>query len=151
MIQDLVNSLKSRRKIALYAVFVFLCISLAVSYTFTISPLNYFDGKYNIYFVYGLIVYKLFELIILYYLLFYRYLLRLRKGVYKIDEFPKLKKHTSLLLFLIPQGNTIFGIIAYKLSGEVLLFMLFMAIASITLALLEPEKLLVSDKSPNLK
>ncbi|MBC8237632.1 MAG: hypothetical protein H8E76_05320 [Helicobacteraceae bacterium] len=148
--QDLVNSLNKRRKITMYIVVLFALLSLFVSYNFKISPLHYFDGKYNLYFIYGLIIYKLFELIILYYILFHRHLIRIRSKTYKINEFLKLKKHAKLLLFLIPQGNTIFGIIAYKLSGSVLLFLIFLAIALITLILVRPEKLLVSDKFPNL-
>ena len=149
--QALVYSLKKRRKIAIYIVLLFAFISLFLDYNLQIAPLNYFDGKYNIYFIYGLIVYKFIELIVIYYVLFHRHLIRLRSKTYKIDEFLKLKKHTKLLLFLIPQGNTIFGIIAYKLSGSVLLFLFFLAIAFITLMLVKPEKLLVSDKFSNLK
>ena len=149
--QDLVDSLKKRRKIAIYIVVLFTPLSLLIDYNFQISPLTYFDGKYNIYFIYALIVYKLFELIIIYYILFYRYLIKLKAKTYKVEEYVKLKKHTSLLFFLIPQGNTIFGIIAYKLSANVLLFILFLTIAFITLMLVKPEKLLVSDKFSNLK
>ena len=148
--QALVYSLKKRRKIAIYIVLLFAFISLFLDYNLQIAPLNYFDGKYNIYFIYGLIVYKFIELIIIYYVLFHRYLIKLRNKTYKTEEYAKLKKHTSLLFFLIPQGNTIFGVIAYKLSANVLLFILFVTIALITLILVKPEKLLVSDKFSNL-
>ena len=139
--QDLVDSLYKRRKIAIYIVILFVFLSFIVDYHFIIESPNYFDEKYNMYFVYGLIIYKLFELIILYYILLYRYLIKFKTKTYNNKDFEKLKKHTKLLFFLIPQGNTIFGIIAYKLSGDVFYFLVFSFIALATLIFVKPEKL----------
>lgn len=139
--QNLIDSLDKRRKIAIYIVVLFALLSFVVDSNFVIISLNYFDGKYNMYFIYGLIVYKLFELIIIYYILLHRYLLKFQEKIYNNDDFNKIKKHTKLLFFLIPQGNTIFGIIAYKLSGNVLYFLLFSFIALVALILVKPDKL----------
>lgn len=144
---ELVKSLEKRKRIAIYVVILFIFIALLVDYNFEITALSYFDGKYNSYFTYGLIVYKFIELLILYYILFYRYLIKLKTQAYNEKYFPKLKKHTSLLFFLIPQGNTIFGIIAYKLTSNILYFVFFSFIALLALTLLKPKKLLQDDSS----
>lgn len=117
-------------------------LAVIISFNFKITPTSYFGGSYNNYFLVGLIVYKLIELPILYYLLLYRHVVHIRKNDNYLEKFPKIKKHTKLLLFLIPQGNTIFGIISYKLSGNVMFFILFSTIAIITLILVKPDKLL---------
>ena len=117
-------------------------LAIIVSFNFKITPTSYFGGSYNNYFLIGLIIYKLIELPVLYYLLLYRHVVHVRKYDNYLERLPKIKKHTKLLLFLIPQGNTIFGIIAYKLSGDVIFFLLFSAIAIITLFLIKPYKLL---------
>lgn len=138
---DIINSLEKRRRVAAIVVLLLAFVALVFSLNFQLSPPSYFDPKYNSIFTYALIVYKVIELPILYYLLFHRYIVKLRKVPYVIDKYPKLSKHTKLLFFLIPQGNTIFGLIAYKLSGNVLYFLLFSFIALITLFLVKPKKL----------
>ena len=118
-------------------------IAIFVSFNFQVTPTSYFGGQYNNYFVIGLIVYKMIELPVLYYLLLHRHVLHVKKHNNYEEIFEKIKKHTKLLLFLIPQGNTIFGIIAYKLTGNVFFFLLFSSIALITLFLTRPNKLLL--------
>lgn len=140
--QELVNSLNKRKLLTFIILLVFVFIAFLFDYNFQITTPTYFEGKYNIHFSNGLIIYKIFELIIIYYFLFHRYLIQLKTITYTAKDYPKLKKHTSLLLFLIPQGNTIFGIIAYKFSGSILYFLLFSFIAFVTLILVQPSKLL---------
>ncbi|MFT5660065.1 MAG: hypothetical protein ACI9TV_000699 [Sulfurimonas sp.] len=149
--QELINTLNKRRIVTIYVVVLFALTSLIFNYNFNITAPIYFDGEYNIYIANGLIIYKVIELIIIYYFLFHRYLIKLRSITYTIEDYPKLKKHTNLLLFLIPQGNTIFGIIAYKLSGSVLYFLLFSCIALVTLILVKPNTLSLANKIQNLK
>ncbi|MDP3300559.1 MAG: hypothetical protein Q8S36_01160 [Sulfuricurvum sp.] len=121
---------------------VFLAIlAITASYFIHLSPSTYFGGKYNQMFIYALIVYKLIELPILYYLLLHRHVKALRKTLDHEELLVKLRKHSKLLLFLIPQGNTVFGIIAYKLSGNVFYFLFFSSTALITLYLIKPNKL----------
>lgn len=138
---ELSDYLIKRRMLMMRIVALLAVIALIVSYTIQITPFTSFDGKYNHLFIVALIIYKLIELPILYYLLLYRHVRALRRENHSEDHLVKLRKHSKLLLFLIPQGNTIFGIIAYKLSGHVIYFLLFSGIALITLYLIKPNAL----------
>ncbi len=140
--KDLVSSLEKRKLFILKLLAFFAALALVFDLCFTLTSPEYFDGKYNMYFVYALIVYKIIELFIIYYMLMHRHILYLRKNSLT-DEFKeKLTKHTKLLLFLIIQGNTVFGLIAFKLSANVLFFLLFSCIALVALLLFIPKKLL---------
>lgn len=138
---ELVAYLIKRRIIMMSVVVLLAVLAIASSYFIHPSPSTYFGGKYNKTFIYALIVYKFIELPILYYLLLHRHLRALRKPLDHEALLIKLRKHSKLLLFLIPQGNTVFGIIAYKLSGNVLYFLFFSLVAIITLYLIKPNKL----------
>lgn len=132
-----------KRRFFMIGIVVFLGIfALVVSFNLQVTPSIYFGGMYNTYFLFFLIFYKLIELPILYYLLFHRHVKYLQYNSLEEEILLKIKKHSKLLLFLIPQGNTIFGIIAYKLSGNIVYFLLFSSIALITLFLVKPKKLL---------
>lgn len=137
---ELVAYLIKRRIIMMSIVVMLAVVAITASYFVHLSPSTYFDGKYNKVFIYALIVYKFIELPILYYLLLHRHLRALRKTLDNEELLIKLRKHSKLLLFLIPQGNTVFGVIAYKLSGNVLYFLFFSVIAVITLYLIKPNK-----------
>jgi len=132
-----------KRRFFMIGIVVFLGIfALVVSFNLQVTPSIYFGGMYNTYFLFFLIFYKLIELPILYYLLFHRHVKYLQYNSLEEEILLKIKKHSKLLLFLIPQGNTIFGIIAYKLSGNIVYFLLFSSIALITLFLVKPKKFL---------
>ncbi len=137
----LIHQLQRRRKIMFVALGIIAFIALSVSLSIQITPLNYFDGVYNMEFIYALIIYKLLELPLLYIILYHRHIRILRREVHSSILLQKFLKHAKLFLFLIVQGNTIFGLIAYKLSGNILFFFLFSCIAFITLTLLNPRKL----------
>lgn len=139
---DLVSYLHKRRNKMMIIVLFLSIVAVVVSYNFQFAPSSYFGGKYNNYFLFFLILYKLIELPILYYLLMHRHIINLKKNNYIEEKLEKIRKHTKLLLFLIPQGNTVFGIIAYKLTANVYYFLLFSSIAIITLYLVKPNKLL---------
>lgn len=136
--EELVGFLIKRRIIMMGIVLFLAILAVVVSSFITIAPSSYFGGKYNMQLIYGLIVYKFLELPILYYLLLHRHLVRLRNHGHYEEHLPKLRKHAKLLFFLIPQGNTVFGIISYKLSGNILYFLFFSCIALITLYLIKP-------------
>lgn len=138
---ELVQTLNKRRKIATYVIVIFSIIAIVVSYSFEITAPTYFDGKYNMQIANGLIAYKVIELLILYYILFHRHIVFIKEKTYNDKQFAKIKKHTKLLYFLIPQGNTIFGIIAFKLSGNIIYFITFSFIALMTLFLIKPKSL----------
>jgi len=118
-------------------------VSIVVSLNFHFQATSYFGGEYNFYFLLFLILYKIIELPIVYYFLFHRHIISMKKNAEYEKEYEKIKKHTKLLLFLIPQGNTVFGIIAYKISDNIYYFLLFSSIALITLFLVKPNKLLL--------
>lgn len=139
--QTLIDDLNRRRIIGIGIVTVLAIIAVVFSYNFKFSPSSYFGGKYNDYFVLALIIYKVIELSILYYILLYRHIVFLKQTPNYSHRFPKIKKHTKLLLFLVPQGNIVFGIIAYKLSANVFYFLVFLFIAVITLYIIKPNKL----------
>lgn len=139
--EELVAYLLKRRIIMMSIVALLATVAVIVSYNFHITASTYFGGKYNQIFIYSLIVYKLIELSILYYLLLHRHLKAFKDTLDHDQLLVKLRKHSKLLLFLIPQGNTVFGIIAYKLSGNVVYFLIFSLIAIITLYLIKPNRL----------
>lgn len=138
---NLVTHLNKRRKIIIFLIICFASLSILFHFTYTIVPLNYFDGKYNQLFIYGLITYKLIELPILYYILLHRHTLKLKNNDNYNTAFQRLTKQSKILFFLILQGNTIFGVISYKLSGDVLFFLLFMLIALLTTILVKPNRI----------
>lgn len=144
--QELVLQLSKRRFLMMKVVVFFALLSILVNYFFEIKPTTYFDGKYNSLALYFLIIYKLIELPILYYILFHRHILKLDKNININESFEKIKKHIKLLFFLIPQGNIVFGVISYKISGDVLYFLIFCFIALITLILVQPNKLIYTNK-----
>ena len=130
--------------ISMLAVIVLSFIAIGVSWKFHINRALYFNGEYNIVLIYSLIVYKIIELVLLSYFLFYRHKRYLCNNEPTQEFLVTLKKHTKLLFFLIPQGNTIFGIIAFKLSGEVFYFLIFSCIAMVTLVIMNPNSLKVT-------
>lgn len=144
--QELALQLSKRRLFMMRVVTLFTLIALIVELSFNIEPSSYFDGKYNTHILYSLIIYKLIELPILYFLLFHRHLLYVIKNINIDESFEKIKKHTMLLFFLIPQGNIVFGVISYKISGNVISFFIFMFIAFIALILTKPNKFLQYNK-----
>lgn len=148
---DLINLLRRRRIIAAAAVVLIAMIAIIIHMTIHITPLDYFDGQYNYQMIYGLLIYKIIELIVLYYILMYRHIVALQNDGYHHERLPKIQKHTKLLYFLIPQGNTVFGLIAYKLSGDVKFFLIFSLIALIALFIIKPNRLKVTLKTIEIR
>lgn len=137
--EDITLYLSKRRLLMMKIVALIFLLSLVYNHYFSITPLNYFDGKYNFKFVYGLMLYKLVELIILCYLLFFRYIKIFNEYIADDALLMKYKKHVKLLLFLIPQGNVVFGIISYKLTGEIIYLLFFLIVAIITIYIINPK------------
>jgi len=141
--ENLICSLNKRRSVIFIIIGILSVLSLFIHFMYEITIFSYFEEKYNILFIYGLIAYKLFELPLLYYILLHRHVLALKKKGEYLDIYPKLEKQSKLLFFLIIQGNTIFGIIAYKLSANILFFLLFMFIALIITHIIKPTKIFI--------
>jgi len=139
--ENLITSLNKRRSVIFSIIGIFSVLSLLIHFNYEITVFSYFEEKYNILFIYGLIVYKLFELPLLYYILLHRHLIILKKEGGYAEVYPKLEKQSKVFFFLIIQGNTIFGLIAYKLSANILFFLLFMLIALIITHIIKPTKI----------
>ena len=138
-IEGVIEYLSKRRLLMMKIVALIFILSLVFNFYFSITPLNYFDGQYNFKFVYGLMAYKFIELIILYYILFFRYKYIFEKNILNDELLKKFKKHVKLLLFLVPQGNVVFGIISYKLTGEIVYLLFFLIVAITTIYNINPK------------
>lgn len=139
--KHLVTLLNKRRLYIFYIIVFFSSLSIIFHLNYEITTLDLFAMEYNIFFAYGLVLYKLIELPILYYILIHRHLLYIRKNKVNYEVFAKLKKQSKVLFFLIIQGNTIFGLIAYKLTVNVFFFLFFMLVALVSLILIKPNRL----------
>ena len=140
--QELVQNLEKRKKIAFIAVVISAFLAFFIDLNFKITPLEYIPEVYRSEVVYFLVIYKLIELPIVYYFLFYRFIKIIKLSPEQIYSFPKLPKYTKTIFFLIPQGNIVFGIIAYKVSGNVLYFYFFTIVAIAAIYVVKPRKLL---------
>lgn len=139
--QQIKISLSRRRKIGLMVLFAIAFIGYIVSVYAPISPPSYINSEYRMPLVYGLIGYKIIELGI-FYLLFYRkHYLKLLEETFHTHLLEKFEKNAKRFFFLVPQGSIIFGILSYKLSGNIAYLWLFLSIAGVTLFLVNPKKL----------
>lgn len=137
--EEITLYLSKRRLFMMKIVALIFLLSFIYNHYFSITPLNYFEGKYNLMFVYGLMFYKLVELIILCYFLFFRYNKIFKNNIVNDTLLNKYKKHVKLLLFLIPQGNVVFGVISYKLTGEIIYLLYFLIVAINILYIVDPK------------
>lgn len=138
-----VESLQKRRKMMFYIVLLIACIGVIVDQVFEIEPVSYFDDvKTNLYLVYFLIGYKVIELNVLYFFFYHRHMLKYFDTEHCDKLLQKFDKNAKRFFMLVPHGSVIFGIISYKLSGEIGYFLLFLSIATIALYLVKPKKIL---------
>lgn len=91
--------------------------------------------------VYFLIGYKVIELGIFYMLFYKKHYLKVLAEEYHITYLEKFEKQAKKFFFLVPQGSIVFGILSYKLSGNVLYLWLFLSIAALVLWRVDPKKL----------
>ena len=139
--QQIKISLSRRRKIGLMVLFSIAIIGYIISIYAPFSPPNYITSQYRMPLVYGLIGYKIIELGI-FYLLFYRkHYLKLLEDAFHTHLLEKFEKNAKRFFFLVPQGSIVFGILSYKLSGNITYLWLFLVIATSTLLLVNPIKL----------
>jgi hypothetical protein len=116
-------------------------VSLIVSQFYTLTPPSYIPAKYHIPLVYFLIAYKVVELGIFYMLFYKKHYLKVLAEEYHITYLAKFEKQAKKFFFLVPQGSIVFGILSYKLSGNVLYLWLFLSIAALVLWRVDPKKL----------
>ena len=138
--------LSKRRKIGLIVLLAIAIIGYLVNIYTPFSPPSYIASEYRMPLVYGLIGYKIIELGI-FYLLFYRkHYLKLLEETFHTHLLEKFEKNAKRFFFLVPQGSIVFGILSYKLSGDIAYLWLFLLIATTTLLLVNPTKLKSSDE-----
>lgn len=134
-------SLLKRRKIGLLILGVVAVLGYMMDIYYPFSPPTYINEKWHMPMVYFLISYKIIELGI-FYLVFYRkHYLRLVESEFHLDFVDKFKKNAKRFFFLVPQGSIVFGILSYKLSGDIQYLWLFLFIAAMTLLMVDPKKL----------
>ncbi len=128
--------LEKRQRYALIALFLTALLGILSAYFYPLSPPSYIPATYRMPIVYFLIAYKLIELSVFYYLLLHRPCKEKNRF-----ERARCEKKAKIFYYLVPQGSIVFGILSYKLSGQVGYLMLFLLIALMTLLVHRPEKL----------
>ena len=139
--QNTKQRLDKRRHIALYVLVAIALLSLVVQRYFPFSPPTYIDAKYHMPLVYFLILYKIIELGIFYMLFYKKHYLKALAEEYHVRSLEKFEKQAKKFFFLVPQGSIVFGVLSYKLSGNILYLWLFLSIASSVLWWVNPKKL----------
>ena len=138
--QHVLDNLSKRRKMMFYILLSISVLAIGINYFFEIPITSYFGEENNIYIVYGLISYKIIELGILYLIFYRRHLKKLTHEDHSNELLAKFEKNGKRFFMLVPHGSTIFGMISYKLTANIYIFLLFMLIATITLFLVKPNK-----------
>lgn len=139
--QNIKLRLNKHRTIALIVLLAIAILSLVVDRYFPFSPPSYIDAKYHMPLVYFLIGYKVIELGIFYMIFYKKHYLKTLAEEYHITSLEKFEKQAKKFFFLVPQGSIVFGILSYKLSGNILYLWLFLAIAATVLWWVNPKKL----------
>ncbi len=137
--QSVLDRLSKRRKSVFMILMVISVLAIIIDQTFEIPVTSYFGEENNIYIVYTLILYKIIELGILYLIFYRRHFKRLLRDEHTQELLAKFEKNGKRFFMLVPHGSTIFGMICYKLTANIYLFLLFMVIAAITLFLVKPQ------------
>jgi len=139
--QHIKDSLSKRRKIGFSVLIAVALLGYLINLYYPFSPPSYIAKQWRMPLVYFLLTYKVIELVI-FYLLFYRkHYLKLLEETFHTHLLEKFEKNAKRFFFLVPQGSIVFGILSYKLSGDIRYLWVFLIIASITLLLVNPKKL----------
>jgi len=146
-LQHFKSSLIRRRNVGILILSVIATLGYIINLYYPFTPPIFMESRFRMPLVYFLIVYKILELVI-FYLLFYRNpYLKLAETQFHTHFEEKFKKNAKLFFFLVPQGSIVFGILSYKISGQILYLWLFLLIAFFTLVLVDPKKL--KEENPN--
>lgn len=135
----LILTLQKRRRVMFYILFAIALVGIGIDYFFEISAADYYSPALQLYFVYGLISYKLIELLILYFFFYHRHMLKCALAEHDEALREKFEKNAKRFFMLVPHGSVIFGIISYKLTAELAYFLLFLSIAFVALSLVRPQ------------
>jgi len=135
------TSLCKRRKTGFIILFIIALLGYLLNHYHPLTPPSYVRPQWRMPIVYFLIIYKILELSIFYIFLYKRPHYRLLESQFNIDTLKKFEKNAKRFFFLVPQGSIVFGILCYKLSGEIGYLLLLLTIAIGTLFLINPEKI----------
>jgi len=135
-------SLSKRRKIGFLVLLAIAILGFVINRYYPFNPPSYISPAWRMPMVYGLIFYKIIELGIFYMLFYRKHYLKLLETEFHTHVLEKFEKNAKRFFFLVPQGSIVFGILSYKLSGEISYLWLFLSIATITLLLVNPKKLM---------
>jgi len=141
-VENVITKLQARRKIMFIIIFVVFILAVSVDMFFDIQAVDYFEYKTQMLMVNALIVYKLIELGIIYFIFYHRHLRKFHTDKSDDKLLTRFEKNGKRFFMLVPQGNIVFGIISYKLTGSVGFLLLFLLFALITLSLVKPHKAL---------
>ena len=139
---SVLEKLQARRKMMFIIVVSVFMIALVIDQVFTVQAVDYFEYKTQTYMVYGLIVYKLIELVIIYFIFYYRHMIKCKDSQSDETILARFEKNGKRFFMLVPQGNIVFGIISYKFTGSVEFLLLFLLFAFTTLCIVQPNKVL---------
>ncbi len=139
--QGILDTLSKRRKTVFYILLAISILAVIIDQSISIPITSYFGEENNIYIVYGLIGYKVIELFILYLIFYRRHLQSLLAHGHTQELLEKFEKNGKRFFMLVPHGSTIFGMISYKLTANIYLFLLFILIAMTALLLVRPHKI----------
>jgi hypothetical protein len=139
--KNIKSQLRKRRKIALIVIWILALLALFFDYFYGFTPVSYISSEYRSYAVAFLLIYKLIELFLFYLFLYRKNYIKLIEKNFDIEMLSTFKKRSKQFFFLVPQGSVVFGVIAYKITGIVWFVPLFVVIASITMIMVNPQKL----------
>ncbi len=91
--------------------------------------------------IYFLIGYKVIELALFYLFLYKKPYLKVIDEAFHTEVLERFEKRAKKFFFLVPQGSIVFGILSYKLSGQICYLWLFLLIALAVVLLVDPKKL----------
>ncbi len=135
------ENLLKRRKMMFPILLLITCLALLVEVVFHIEVSSSLDASVQMYMVFGMIAYKIVELFAIYHYFYKRYWVKYLQSPDDSKPLQKFDKNGKRFFMLVPHGNVIFGMITYKLSGEIGVFLLFMLFAVVTLLLVNPKNL----------
>lgn len=145
--QKIKHTLIKRRRIGFIILLLIAGLGYITNIYYPFMPPTYISQKWRMPLVYFLLTYKIIELGI-FYLFFYRKpYLKLLETQYHTHFEEKFKINAKRFFFLVPQGSIVFGILSYKLSGQINYLWIFLLIALVTLILVNPKKL--KEENPN--
>lgn len=140
-LQKIKHALIRRRNIGLVILLIIAFLGYFINRYYPFTPPGYISPEWRKPFVYFLLVYKVIELVI-FYLLFYRkHYIKLIETQFHIQLLKKFEKNAKRFFFLVPQGSIVFGLLSYKLTGDIGHLWLFLTIAGITLLAINPKHL----------